>query len=92
MYDLVLSIVLSGSYWYKAPREIAGGATCWRRYVNWDHLGAWGQAWETLLPMLELSTRRAWILNFLDCANVPRRRKHPSAFMLAQSAALEIEA
>jgi transposase len=73
IFDGVLGVVATGSYW----REVVAGvsaATAWRRYTEWEQNGRWDQAWSILLPALDPQTRQQLVLDFLDCARAPARR------------------
>lgn len=73
LFDAVLTVILTGSYWSKVTPG-ATVPTAWRRYREWDMTGAWEQAWQALLETLDTQTRQTWVLDFLDCSHPPSRR------------------
>ncbi|HEY7021986.1 MAG TPA: transposase [Ktedonobacterales bacterium] len=73
IFDGVLSVILTRSFWYNVPPPIKA-ATAWRRYTKWELAGVWDQAWQALLVALPPQTRQMWALDFLDCSHPPLRR------------------
>jgi quinol monooxygenase YgiN/transposase len=73
LFDAVLCVILTRSFWYNVPPPIKA-TTAWRRYTQWEVAGVWDQAWLALLPTLPAQTRQMWTLDFLDCSHPPPRR------------------
>jgi transposase/heme-degrading monooxygenase HmoA len=73
IFDAILGVIATGSYW----REVTGGvaaATAWRRFNAWEGTGVWERAWRILLSALDSKTRQDLVLALLDCAHAPVRR------------------
>ena len=73
IFEGVLSVILTGSFWSNVPPP-TNATTAWRRYREWELAGVWDQAWQALLPTLPAQTRQMWALDFLDCSHPPPRR------------------
>jgi transposase len=73
IFDGVLSVILTGSFWSNVPAP-TNGTTAWRRYTEWELAGVWDQAWLALLHTLPARMRHMWTLDFLDCSHPPPRR------------------
>jgi transposase/heme-degrading monooxygenase HmoA len=73
IFDGVLSVILTGSFWSNVPPP-TNATTAWRRYTEWELAGVWDQAWQALLQTLPAQIRQVWTLDFLDCSHPPPRR------------------
>ncbi|HEY7093815.1 MAG TPA: transposase [Ktedonobacterales bacterium] len=73
IFDGVLSVILTGSFWSNVPPP-TNTTTAWRRYAEWELAGVWDQAWLALLQTLPAQMRQMWALDFLDCSHPPPRR------------------
>jgi transposase len=73
IFEGVLSVILTGSFWSNVPPP-TNATTAWRRYTEWELAGVWDQAWQALLQTLPAQMRQVWALDFLDCSHPPPRR------------------
>jgi transposase/quinol monooxygenase YgiN len=73
IFEGVLSVILTGSFWSNVPPP-TNATTAWRRYTEWELAGVWDQAWQALLQTLPARMRQVWALDFLDCSHPPPRR------------------
>jgi transposase len=73
IFDGVLSVILTGSFWSNVPPP-TNATTAWRRFTEWELAGVWDQAWRALLQTLPARMRQLWALDFLDCSHPPPRR------------------
>jgi transposase len=73
IFDGVLGVVATGSYWREVTKGVSP-ATAWRRFDAWEQAGVWDQVWRILLPALDPQSGQELVLDFLDCARAPARR------------------
>jgi transposase len=74
VFDAVLTVIATGLFWRQTPLGVAP-ATGWRRYTEWEKTGAWTEAWQAMLHVLDPESRQDLVLDFLDRARAPMRRR-----------------
>jgi transposase len=74
VYAAVLTVIARGLFWRQIPLGVAP-ATGWRRYTEWERRGSWEVAWQAMLLALDTEARQNLVLDFLDRARAPMRRR-----------------
>jgi transposase len=70
----------TGCRWQDLPARYGSGATCWRRWREWQAAGAWPHIWQAVVDTLDVREQARWAsLLAAGAVRPPHARLAPAA-------------